>query len=84
MIDIEDLKPGNEVWVVHNNRPQRLTMDRLEKVITASGVQYNVIDCSFLYGVPADLCFLNELDLIESQVNYWRDIRLNKILKDNA
>lgn len=84
MIDIEKLKPGNEVWVLHNNRTKKLVIKSLEKIILASGVQYNIIDKDFFTTRPACLCYSSEMDLIEEQINYWHDMRLNKIVKDNA
>lgn len=81
MIDIELLKPGMDVWIEHKSRPVKLTMERLEKLISSSGVQYNVVDSSFIYGVPADKCYRSELECIEAQINYWRDMRLNFLVK---
>lgn len=81
MIDIEVLKPGMDVWILNNNRPVKLVMERLDKLISAHGVQYNVVDGA--YSVPADWCFATEMELIEAQINYWRDYRLAKIVKDN-
>lgn len=80
MIDIETLKPGTTVWILHQNRPTKLVMERLEKLISESGVHYHVAGSG--YSVPADWCFSTELELIENEINYWRDMRLYVIVKE--
>ena len=79
MIDIETLKPGTPVWILHQNRPVKFVMRKLEKIISDSGVSYHVEGEG--YSVPADWCFSTELELIENEINYWRDMRLNYIVK---
>lgn len=78
MIDIEKLQPGMEVWITHQNSPLKLIMQRLDKLISANGVQFNVVDGAF--SVPADWCFLTEIELIQSQLNYWQDLKFNKVV----
>jgi hypothetical protein len=81
MIDIELLKPGNTVCVVHNNRPQSFVSQRIDRLTTSNGTQINITGGAF--SIPADKCFFSEMELIEDQINYWRDMRLNKIIQGN-
>ncbi len=82
MIDIEKLKDGNEVWFVLENRAASFISHGIRKHITDSGTQINVFGRN--YDIPADWCYFSEMELIEEQINYWRDMRLNKIVQDNA
>lgn len=82
MIDIEKLKDGSEIWFVHQNRPVSIISHGIRKYISESGIQINVVgrDCD----LPADLCYFSEMELIDDQLDYWRDMKLMKIVKDNA
>jgi len=87
MIDFENLKEGSEIWLVYKNRPTCVVYKGFIRLSTSGGYHINAV-CSFsVLGVPfetpVDYCYLTELECIEEQVNYWHDMRLNRILKDN-
>ncbi len=82
MIDIEKLKEGQTVWILNRNKPESFISKGIIEHKMASGIQINVLgEC---FNVPADYCYFSEMELIEDQINYWRDMRLMKIVKDNA
>jgi hypothetical protein len=82
MIDIEKLKDGSEIWFLHQNRPASFISEGIRKYISMSGIHFNVMgrDCD----LPADHCYFSEMELIDDQLDYWRDMKLMKIVKDNA
>lgn len=79
MIDIEKFKIGTAVWVVHNNRPVSFVSHRIEHLSTSNGGQINIAGAT--WSIPADQCYLTEMELIEAQINYWRDLRLLRIVQ---
>ena len=82
MIDIENFEEGTVVWFAHNNQPISFIGVEVMKYVTTSGLQFNILgqNCD----IPADLCYSSKIECIEAQINYWRDMRLNEIVKDNA
>lgn len=81
MIDIENFEEGTEVWCVHNNKPREFIGLEIIEYSTASGSQFNVLGVEF--DVPADHCYLSKKELIGAQINYWREMGLNEIVKEN-
>lgn len=79
MIDIELLKEGQTVWVLHENRIVSFVSCGIHKLHTASGTQINIKGA--IYSFPADHCYSSEMELIEAQIEYWRDRRLFAISK---
>lgn len=82
MIDVEQFEKGKEVWFVHQNRLASFISHTIKKYNTTSGFQINIIGSG--YDIPADWCYYSKIECIEAQVNYWRDMRLNEIVKDSA
>jgi len=78
MIDIEMVKPGQEVWILVQRCPTKLVVERLDKLHSDTGVKYNVV--AGAYSTPVDWCYSSKMELIEDQINYWNDHRLHFIL----
>lgn len=76
MIDIDSFKIGSEVWIVHNNRPYSFVSHHIHKLSS----QVNIAGGGF--SIPADHCFLAEMDLINAQCQYWQELKAITVHKE--
>ena len=84
MIDEEKIKVGHSLWCLYNNRPLKIIVHDILFRLFDWGVQVDVVG----YGenavnIPIEWCYFTGMELIKDQNNYWCDMRLMKIVKDN-